>query len=51
MSGRTQGGICMKAERKYLDRVHSDHMILEIVRWMLDSVSGVQRELKGGHQT
>jgi hypothetical protein len=29
----TQGGICMKAKGEYSDRVHSDQMVLGIVRW------------------
>jgi phage head maturation protease len=48
---RNSRGICMQAKGDYLDRVHSDQMVLEIVRaGRLSCISCGQRQLKGGHQ-
>jgi hypothetical protein len=36
----------MKSKQDYLDRVRSDQMVLRIVRWELDRMSGGQRHSK-----
>jgi hypothetical protein len=41
----------MCAKGDYMNQVHSDQMVLKIVRWEgLSRMSGGQKEFKGGHQ-
>jgi hypothetical protein len=42
----------MKAKGDYLNQVHSDQMVLGVVRqWRLDHVGSGQKQLKGGYQS